>query len=280
MRTIKKLTVFIIAIEIVFSTIFIIPTVNADEIPLYDYSSFIGEWYDNDKGLGLRIISADENSITLQFDGEHFSTTYPIVGNIVTWDGSKRNWNISCSITFFDDSIYMVRNGVVQEAFREQYDNPEPFYDEYWFTSDTVRPHKIITGDYSIVLNGTKLEFDQPPVMCNDRILVPMRKIFEELGYNVEYYVEIDEGEEIITIKSKKSSSELFFSRLWYGDWLYSVNLNGEYVNGTLSTQKGDTPPIIINNRTLVPVRLVAEALGTDVEWYNETQTVIINTNK
>lgn len=98
--------------------------------------------------------------------------------------------------------------------------------------------------------------------MCNDRILVPMRKILEVLGYNVEYYTEMDEGEEIITIKAKKSSGELFFSRLWYGDWLYSVNLNEEYVNGTLSTQKGDTLPIIINNRTLVPVRFVTEALG------------------
>lgn len=188
MKAIKKITEFLMVTVLVLHTVFLLPTVYADEIPLYDYSSFVGKWHD-DRGVEFDIIRANENSITLRIEGEQYSITCPIVGNTATWNNSMRNYNITSSLTFYDDSICWKRSGVTSKESSEQFNIPEFFYQEYWFTSDTVRPHKIITGDYSIVLNGTKLEFDQRPVMCNDRILVPMRKIFEELGYNVEYYL-------------------------------------------------------------------------------------------
>ena len=34
-----------------------------------------------------------------------------------------------------------------------------------------------------------------------------------------------------------------------------------------------DVPPQIINDRTMVPLRAIFEALGAEVEWENETQT-------
>lgn len=37
-----------------------------------------------------------------------------------------------------------------------------------------------------------------------------------------------------------------------------------------------DVPPVIENGRTLVPIRMVAQELGAEVEWLNETQEVII----
>lgn len=40
-----------------------------------------------------------------------------------------------------------------------------------------------------------------------------------------------------------------------------------------------DPPPQMINNRVFVPVRFVAEALGANVDWNHEKNTVIINTN-
>lgn len=42
---------------------------------------------------------------------------------------------------------------------------------------------------------------------------------------------------------------------------------------------KPDVAPQIINNRTMVPVRWIAEALGAHVEWDPQTQTVRIITN-
>ena len=45
---------------------------------------------------------------------------------------------------------------------------------------------------------------------------------------------------------------------------------NGEPVDFT------DQEPVIVNDRTLIPVRAAAEALGMDVEWEESTNTVII----
>ena len=50
---------------------------------------------------------------------------------------------------------------------------------------------------------------------------------------------------------------------------------NPTYIeNGVVKTM--DTPPQIINNRTMIPVRLVSEALGADVEWLQDEQKIII----
>lgn len=46
------------------------------------------------------------------------------------------------------------------------------------------------------------------------------------------------------------------------------------YVNGNNLTY--DVPPVIISNRTLVPIRAIAEGLGSEVFWDNNTQTVTI----
>ena len=45
------------------------------------------------------------------------------------------------------------------------------------------------------------------------------------------------------------------------------VAIDDEYV-------KFDVPPQSINNRTMVPLRAIFEALGADVEWNNSTRTV------
>jgi len=49
------------------------------------------------------------------------------------------------------------------------------------------------------------------------------------------------------------------------------VKVNGNKVNFP------DGQPIIENDRTLVPVRFIAEALGYEVDWIQETKTVTIN---
>ena len=50
---------------------------------------------------------------------------------------------------------------------------------------------------------------------------------------------------------------------------------NPTYIeNGVVKTM--DTPPQLINNRTMIPVRLVSEALGADVEWLQDEQKIII----
>lgn len=111
---------------------------------------------------------------------------------------------------------------------------------------------------YKVMLNGKHLLFDQPPINVNSRVLVPMRAIFEALDAEVRWdpvkrRVSALLGNQIIqlTIDSKTAAA------------------NGRSI--TL-----DSAPVIVNGRTLVPIRFVAESLQAKVNWSGETNTVII----
>lgn len=58
------------------------------------------------------------------------------------------------------------------------------------------------------------------------------------------------------------------------GEIVLTIESNIAYVDGKEILL--DTPPVINNNRTLVPIRFVAENLGYKVEWNEEKRQVII----
>lgn len=63
-----------------------------------------------------------------------------------------------------------------------------------------------------------------------------------------------------------------------------AFNLLDLYLNDTIYWLNGnsyslDQPPIAKNNRTLVPIRIVTEALGGQVEWHSNEQSITIQYN-
>lgn len=114
-------------------------------------------------------------------------------------------------------------------------------------------------GNIKVVLNGTELTFDIQPQLINDRTMVPMRKIYEALGAEVEW----EEDTQTITATKEDIVIIMQIDN-------YVISVSGQDI--TL-----DVPPQLVGERTLVPVRAVAEGLNADVEWVDETQTVIIN---
>ena len=115
--------------------------------------------------------------------------------------------------------------------------------------------------EYKVLLNGRYLVFDQPPINRNDRILVPMRAIFEALGADVDW----DDGLRKVTGTMEDRQVQLII-----GD-------NTAYINATPVLL--DVPAMIENSRTLVPVRFISESLDADVDWDGTTKTAIIKTN-
>ena len=121
----------------------------------------------------------------------------------------------------------------------------------------------VAADDISVYLNGEKMTFDQPPIIRDDSTLVPFRAIFEGLGMSVDW-----NGDERQVSAENNNTKILLY-----------INSPVMYVNGAEKTLL--TPPIIYNDRTLVPLRAVSEAVGTDVQWDGETRTVtIITKNK
>lgn len=121
----------------------------------------------------------------------------------------------------------------------------------------TATPISAVDSTISVTVDGTTVDFpDQKPIIQNDRTLVPIRFIAESLGYDVEWdFIEnaavIDNGRVKLRIGTDKAE------------------LNGELV--TL-----DTSSVLVNDRTMVPLRAVAETLDCTVDWLAKTKTVQI----
>ena len=113
-----------------------------------------------------------------------------------------------------------------------------------------MTPIAYADDDITVFLNGKQLEFDQPPIIYNDRTMVPMRKIFEELSLMVQWF----EGEQRITAFNADMSITMFI-----GD-------ENVYVGSRKII--GDVAPMIVGDRTLVPLSIIGESLIGDVEWY------------
>jgi carbon monoxide dehydrogenase subunit G len=96
--------------------------------------------------------------------------------------------------------------------------------------------------------------------MENNRMLVPVRAIFEALNGKIEWNAKTK------TVLGQKGDVVV---ELQIGN--VKAKVNGEVV--TL-----DAPARIINNRTLVPVRFISESLGAKVNWDAKTKTAEITT--
>ncbi len=102
----------------------------------------------------------------------------------------------------------------------------------------------------TVYVDGTKVAFDQQPVIKEDRTLVPMRRIFEALDAQVFW----DEPSQSVTAVH---GTEVI---------LFHIGEKELYKNGELAYTM-PVPAQIINDRTLVPLRAVAESLGCNVAW-------------
>ena len=103
--------------------------------------------------------------------------------------------------------------------------------------------------DTVIKVNGTTLESEQPAVIYNDRTLIPMRDIFEAIGASVGWN---ENSGKAVAVKGSDIVE-------------IPINENVIYKNGT--PVEIDVPAMIVNDRTMIPVRAVSEALGCDVDW-------------
>jgi len=119
----------------------------------------------------------------------------------------------------------------------------------------------------SVMLNGEELTFDVSPQIINDRTMVPMRRIFEALGAEVEW---INDTQTIVATHGERSII------MQIGNTEMSIS-ESPYIS-FIATTTLDVPPMIIDDRTLVPIRAVAEGLNAEVEWINDTRTVVIET--
>lgn len=114
------------------------------------------------------------------------------------------------------------------------------------------------TGSNIYVVNGVSKVMDVAPYIKNSRTYVPMRYLGEALGAEVVW----DATAQTVTLT--KGATVVVFT---IGSTSYTVN--GE-------AKTADVAPEIVNDRTMLPARFVAEAFGATVGWDAATGTVLI----
>ena len=122
---------------------------------------------------------------------------------------------------------------------------------------------KLQIGNKTMYINDSPVELDVAPVITERRTLLPIRWIAEPLGASVSW----NSTEKKVTIMLKNSTIEL-----WIGKYLAKVN----GVEKQIDPDNSKVVPIIINGRTMLPVRFVSESLGCQVDWDGTTQTVTV----
>lgn len=125
-----------------------------------------------------------------------------------------------------------------------------------------------------VVVDGSVVEYeDQQPVIENDRTLIPVRGAFEAMGGTVEW----DGENRIVTVKNSTNTvrTELKIDSDVMTTYTYKSLLDVEKTETKL-----DVPATIRNDRTMLPLRAVGEALGAKVEWDGESYTASIITKE
>lgn len=114
------------------------------------------------------------------------------------------------------------------------------------------------SADVKLVINHEQVSADVMPLIQDGRTLVPARAVFEALGGTVKW----DPVNEIVTVEYDTTTVVL------------KINDTAATVNG--KSKMLDVPATIKDNRTIIPVRFVAEELGYLVGWVESTRTVTI----
>ncbi len=118
----------------------------------------------------------------------------------------------------------------------------------------------VAHADIAVQLNGQPLATSTAPVQMNGRTLVPLRDIFEALGAKVDWNPAAQ------TILATQGTTQIGLA----------INNKTASVNGSLVEL--DQAATLINGRTFVPLRFVAEATGAKVDWNGAMQRVSILT--
>lgn len=117
--------------------------------------------------------------------------------------------------------------------------------------------------EVKVYLDGTQLQFEQPPVIQDGRTLVPMRAIFEALGADVDW-----QGETQYIVATSSSKGQMI-----------EMHINNNIITHNGVDMTLDVAPQLINGYTMIPLRVVSECMDANVEWDGNTKTVYV-TNK
>lgn len=115
-------------------------------------------------------------------------------------------------------------------------------------------------SEIRIYVNGVLAELEQPAIIVEGRTLVPVRGVFDLMGFDIEW----DNATRSVYLRYALSEFIIVIGRYHFrrSDQIWSL----------------DVPAQIINGRTMLPLSAISEAFGAIVTWDGEQRIVSIST--
>ena len=140
-----------------------------------------------------------------------------------------------------------------------------------------------ITADNNpaVYVDGREIFFDdQAAVIKDDRTLVPARGVFEAMGAKVEWdgekrQVQVTSADEQTIVRLVIDDADM---KVYDMSGLFAALMSGQDFHAPETVVTLDVPAQIMNDRTMVPLRAISEAVNANVEWYSEAYMVDITT--
>lgn len=115
----------------------------------------------------------------------------------------------------------------------------------------------------SVTVYSNGNEVADKGVIIEGRTMVPVRGVFEYMGYDVSW----DSNTKTATLTNTKKNSTITLTN---GESTF--NVNDKVVTP-------DVPQQIVNGRFMLPLRAVGEAVDAKIGWLNESKIATINEN-
>ncbi|WP_031514074.1 phosphodiester glycosidase family protein [Desulfofalx alkaliphila] len=217
---------------------------------------------------GIPVFNAVNEGFTgnLLLDNPRTALGVKANGNLllVTIDG--RQPEHSAGVTLEELAYIMVELGAVQAVNLDGGGSTQ-----MWVQGQTVNKPSggverplgnaiLVLHQIPVYLDKQRLWFDVPPVLREGRTMVPLRRIFESLGAQVEY----EQG----VVTAQKDGTAVV------------LKINERQAKIDEKIVMLDVPAAVVDGRTMVPLRFVSEAMGAKVEWDGSAKTVFIETQR
>lgn len=206
--------------------------------------------------------SSDDRTVIFDVEGESdTASTISVSGVSVILDRTVPEGKVELSVE--GDAVSETQkysnwkdNKAVAKAIIAKVSTPAPVEDS---KGNTVSIFKI--GSTSYTVNGATYTADVAPYIENGRTFLPVRYVADALGVAPQ------------NIKFDKKTSTV---TLLKGDRIVQIKLKTNIltVNGAVINM--DVKAITKNNRTVLPISWVGQALGADIKWDKDTNTVTV----
>lgn len=230
---------------------------------------WVGNWYlggvSNDlyEGVTYDLHTGDKLNVSQLFSTSPATTERYIKNKLIAYVNAHPDWPWWSDVK----SVYQIINDYPMQDFKFYVDGKDVvmMFDEYelgpGILGGVMVRIPIVNNAIKVTIDGAPLSFDQPPIVDNNRVMVPIRSIFEALGYTVQW----DQARQTGLAISDTNKIR--------------VQLNHNLITFDGGYYWCDVPPKAVSGRILVPIRAIGESANCQVYWNQSKQTVEISTH-